>query len=159
MSERDVLGLIGCILLCEAVGAASGLASGAGVGTWYAGLHKPSISPPGWVFGPVWGALYAAMGVAVWMVWRHAMYTPAREAAIAVFALQLVLNGLWSPAFFGARSPGLAMVVIVLLEAAIVATILAFAKVSGPAAWLMTPYLAWVAFAGVLNYLLWRMNR
>ena len=159
MNERDALGLVGCILVCEAVGAASGLASGAGLGTWYAGLRKPSISPPGWVFGPVWGVLYAAMGVAVWMIWRHAMMHQAGQVALGMFALQLGLNGLWSPAFFGAKSTALGMVVIALLWAAIVGTIVAFAKVSTPAAWLLAPYLAWVSYAGVLNWMLWRLNR
>ncbi len=159
MNEREALGLVGCILVCEAVGAASGLASGAGIGAWYAGLKKPSISPPGWVFGPVWGVLYAMMGVAAWLIWRHHMHTPAGQVALAVFVLQLVLNGLWSPAFFGARSPGLGMLVITLLWAAIVGTIVAFAQVSVAAAWLLAPYLAWVSFAGVLNWMLWRMNR
>ena len=127
------------------------------VGTWYAGLEKPPWNPPDWVFGPVWTVLYLAMAVAAWLVWRRGGFGGAR-LALALFGVQLVLNATWSGLFFGLRSPGAGLADIVLLWIAILATILAMRFRSIVAAWLMVPYLAWVSFALVLNFTIWRMN-
>jgi tryptophan-rich sensory protein len=143
--------------VCLAVGALGGLATASSVRTWYPTLAKPSWNPPAWIFGPVWTALYVAMGVAAWLVWRRAGFANAR-AALAVFGIQLVLNLAWSFLFFGAKSPVAGVVDIALLWAAIVATIVAFARVSTGAAWLLAPYLAWVTFAAALNVASVRLN-
>lgn len=126
-------------------------------GSWYAALAKPSWNPPSWVFGPVWTLLYAMMAVAAWLVWRQAGWRAAAPA-LAVFALQLVLNALWSWIFFGLHAPGWALLEILALWLAILATIVLFARVRPLAAWLLVPYLAWVSFAAVLNFTLWRLN-
>ncbi len=126
-------------------------------GEWYASLNKPSWNPPGWVFGPVWTALYTMMAVAAWLVWRRGGFA-AQRRPLAWFLVQLGLNAAWTPVFFGLQRPDLALVVIVLLWLAIVGTIRAFRPVSRPAAWLLAPYLAWVSFATVLNATLWQMN-
>jgi tryptophan-rich sensory protein len=125
--------------------------------TWYVTLEKPSWNPPNWIFGPVWTCLYIAMAIAAWLVWRKEGIAGAR-AQLLLFAGQLILNAAWSFLFFGLRNPGLALVDIVLLWLSILATLLAFAKVSGWAAALFLPYLAWVSFATALNWALWRMN-
>jgi len=126
-------------------------------GEWYASLRKPSWNPPGWVFGPVWTALYVAMAVAAWRVWLQDG-SPARRRALRAFLAQLGLNALWTPLFFGLHRPGVAFAEIVLLWLAIAWTIAAFRLVHRAAAWLLAPYLAWVTFAAALNFTLWRLN-
>jgi len=137
-------------------------------GAWYAALEKPSWNPPAWVFGPVWTALYTMMAVAGWLVWRaparggggggSATARSTRGAALAVFALQLVLNAAWSWLFFGLHRPGLAFAEICALWLAILATTLLFWRVRPLAGGLLLPYLAWVSFAAALNLALWRLN-
>lgn len=143
------------LVLCIGGGAASGLATPPG--EWYASIAKPSWTPPGWLFGPVWTALYAMMGVAAWLLWRRRADRTARRA-LACFAVQLALNFAWTPAFFGLRSPGLALAIIVALLGAIAATVVASWRASRAAAWLLVPYLAWVGFATALNAAIWRLN-
>lgn len=126
-------------------------------GEWYATINKPAWNPPGWVFGPVWSALYTMMGVAAWLVWRQGGWKQQRKALLA-FLVQLGLNALWSPLFFGLHWPGVAFAEILLLWVAIAWTITVFVRVHRPAAWLLLPYLAWVSFAAVLNCTLWRLN-
>lgn len=126
-------------------------------GEWYASLQKPSWNPPGWIFGPVWTALYTMMAAAAWMVWRRGGWEKQRKPLL-VFLVQLALNTLWTPLFFGLHQPGLAFAEIVLLWLAIVATIVVFRPVSGAAMLLLVPYLAWVSFAAALNFTLWRLN-
>ena len=124
---------------------------------YYESLVKPSWSPPAWVFGPVWTALYLMMAVAAWLVWRQGGWR-AQRAPLSLYLLQLALNALWTPVFFGLRSPGLALVVIVSLGAAIVLTGRAFRPVSRIASWLLVPYLVWVVFAAALNFSIWRLQ-
>jgi translocator protein len=124
---------------------------------YYASLVKPSWSPPAWVFGPVWTALYLMMAVAAWLVWRQGGWR-AQRAPLSLYLLQLALNALWTPVFFGLRSPGLALVVIVSLGAAIVLTGRAFRPVSRITSWLLVPYLVWVVFAAALNFSIWRLQ-
>lgn len=126
-------------------------------GEWYASLRKPSWNPPGWVFGPVWVALYTTMALAAWLVWRRGGFA-AQGRPLALFLVQLVLNAAWTPLFFGLHRPGLAFAEILLLWLAIVATLAMFRPVSRTAAWLLVPYVAWVSFASVLNGSVWRLN-
>lgn len=116
-------------------------------GEWFATLHKPAFNPPGWVFGPVWTTLYVMIGVAGWRLWR----AHRDSGAMALWWVQLLLNYLWSPAFFGLQSPALALAVIIALLAAIVATIVAAWRRDRVTALLLLPYAAWVSFATVLN--------
>jgi translocator protein len=130
---------------------------------WYAGLVKPALNPPGWIFGPVWTTLYALMGVAAWLVWKQwSQGSPSTrlrvKTALAVFGLQLFLNAIWSIIFFGLQNPGWALVDIVFLWLAIIWTIIVFYKISRPAAYLLTPYILWVSFAMYLNYAIWALN-
>ncbi len=126
---------------------------------WYVGLVKPVLNPPSWVFGPVWTVLYLLMGVALWLVWVDMAAAPvARQRALILFTVQLVLNMLWSIIFFGLQSPGWALVDIILLWLAIFVTIITFIKVSKMAAWLLLPYILWVSFAIYLNFSIWILN-
>jgi translocator protein len=132
---------------------------------WYATLVKPALNPPAWVFGPVWTTLFALMGVSLFLVWKQHPYKLENvrmlqiwKIGIAAFFVQLVLNTLWSIIFFGLHSPGGALIEIVFLWLAILATIIAFAKISKPASWLLLPYILWVSFAMHLNYVIWALN-
>ncbi len=126
----------------------------AGTSAEYQNLEQPSWAPPSWLFGPVWTALYAMIAVSGWLVWRRVGWT----AAMTVYAVQLVLNALWTPVFFGFGQYGLALIDIVVLWVAIVATIWLFRPVSKVAAALLLPYLAWVTFATALNAFIWNAN-
>lgn len=151
---RQIPALVGWVLLCFAAAALGGLSM---PGEWYASLRKPSWNPPGWVFGPVWTALYAMMAVAAWLVWKRGGFA-AQRRPLALFLGQLALNAAWTPLFFGLKQPGWAFAEIVLLWLAIAATLAAFRPASRAAAWLLAPYLAWVSFAATLNFTLWRLN-
>jgi len=151
---RLILGLGGWLALCLAAAAPGGFFM---PGEWYAQLQKPSWNPPAWIFGPVWTALYAMMAVAAWLIWRRGGFA-AQRVPLAVFLLQLLLNALWSPLFFGLHNPALAFAEIMLLWLAVICTLLVFWQVQRGAGLLLVPYLAWVTFAAVLNFTLWRLN-
>lgn len=125
---------------------------------WYAALVKPAWNPPGWVFAPVWTTLYAAMAVAAWLVWRRGGWGRQRRP-LTWFVVQLVLNALWTPLFFGFHRIGWALLEIVVLWCAIVGTLIAFARTSRVAAGLLVPYLAWVTFAAFLTFTLFKLNQ
>jgi benzodiazapine receptor len=125
---------------------------------WYAQLAKPGFTPPNWAFPVAWTLLYALMAAALWRILSLPGERPGRSGAVALFFAQLALNGLWSFAFFGGQSPLAGLAVIAALMAAILATIAAFARLDRLAALLLAPYLAWVAYAGVLNAAIWRLN-
>jgi translocator protein len=116
-------------------------------GEWYESLSKPAFNPPGWVFGPVWTILYVLIAIAGWRIWRVA----PKSAAMMLWIAQMVLNWLWSPAFFGAEAPWLAFAIIVALLVAIIGFMLQAWERDRVAAGLFIPYAAWVAFATALN--------
>lgn len=155
---RSVLGLIGWIALSQSAGVVGGFFTASSVGTWYAGLERPAFSPPNWVFGPVWTVLYTLMGIAAWLVWKNAAGRPIARAGLWIFGIQLVLNALWSVIFFGMRDPMWAWVELIALWIAILVTTDHFIRIVRTAGLLMLPYLAWVTFAGVLNYYIWKLN-
>ena len=126
--------------------------------TWYAGLAKPDFTPPNWLFPVAWTLLYGMMAYALWRILSGPSDQPGRRTAVAAFFVQLLLNALWSFAFFGAHSPPAGLAVIVALLAAILWTIAAFRRLDRIAAALLLPYLAWVAYATVLNGAIWRLN-
>ena len=150
------LALVAWIVASLAAGAVGGVAS-AGAAGFYAELARPAWAPPGWLFGPVWTALYVLMGIAAWLVWRERGWAGAR-GALLLFAAQLACNALWTWLFFAWRRGGLALAEIVVLAALIVATMVAFARVRTLAAVLLAPYLAWVLFAAALTASVWRRN-
>jgi benzodiazapine receptor len=151
---RGALALAAALLACFAAAAVGALFP---PGEWYLGLERPLLTPPGWVFGPVWTTLYTLMAVAAWLVWRARGLAGAR-GPLALFAIQLVLNAAWSPLFFGAHALGWALVEITALWLAIAATLAAFGRVRPLAAALLAPYLAWVSLALWLNLGFWRLN-
>jgi len=151
---RDLGGLALWVIACFGAAAIGGLFP---PGAWYASLNKPSWNPPSWLFGPVWSALYTMMAVAAWLVWRRGGFA-AQRTPLALFVVQLALNAAWSPLFFGLQWAGVAFAEMMLLWLAIVATLISFRRANPVAGWLLAPYLAWVSFAAVLNFTLWRLN-
>lgn len=120
----------------------------------YASLEQPSWAPPSELFGPVWTVLYAMIAVAGWLVWRRVGFGPAVWAWI----VQLALNAIWTPLFFGAGRYGLAFAEIMLMWLAIGVTVVLFSRIWRAAALLMLPYWAWVTFAAALNFSIWQLN-
>ena len=156
--SRDWIALLIFFGICFAVGASGSVFTASSVKTWYPGLLKPAGTPPPWIFGPVWSILYLLMATAAWLVWRQRIHEDV-WLALALFVVQLMLNGLWSLAFFGLRSPGAALVEISVLLIAIAMTTMRFAEFSRPAFWLMTPYGTWVLYASYLNFGIWHLNK
>lgn len=154
----DIVRLIASILICQAAGFIGSVFTTPAIPAWYAQLLKPAFTPPNWLFGPVWTALYLLMGISLFLVWRQGAMGKQVGYPLVLFGLQLLLNVVWSALFFGLRSPLLGLVEIVILWLAILLTILSFLKVSMPAGLLLLPYIAWVSFAGVLNFSIWRLN-
>lgn len=150
--------LVLSVFVCELVGISGAIFTSPAIPSWYATLNKPLFSPPNWVFGPVWTLLYAMMGVAFYLIWIQGWKKKSVRQAGQVFLAQLVVNWLWSPAFFGLQSPALGLVVIFALWGLLVLTIQRFFKVSKPAAYLLVPYLLWVSFASLLNIAIFWLN-
>ena len=152
---RWSLFLIPAVIL---LGSLSGIVGGSGAdGPWFMALEKPAIFPPPATFGIVWTALYAMMGLALAMVCA-AWGARWRPWAILAFVVQFALNLAWSPVFFGAHEITVALYIILALDVLVLLTIWLFWKVRPLAALLLLPYLAWILFAGVLNYEFLRLN-
>jgi tryptophan-rich sensory protein len=149
-----IFGLLGWLAFCFS---AAFIGAFIGPGEWYASLNKPSWTPPGWLFGPVWTLLYIMMAVSAWLVWKQGGFA-AQTRALLPFFVQMALNAAWTPLFFGLQQPGLALINILLLMGAITWTMISFRPIHQTAAGLLVPYLAWVTFATALNGTIWWMN-
>jgi tryptophan-rich sensory protein len=158
MKRTDFLKLAASLILCQTAGFLGSLFTTPAIPTWYAALKKPSFTPPNWIFGPVWIGLFILMGISLFLVWKRQGH-PHFKTALVFFCVQLILNVLWSVAFFGLRWPLLGFIDIVLLWLAILLTIRHFWKVSRFSGTLLLPYLLWVSFAAFLNFYLWIQNR
>jgi translocator protein len=155
--KSSIIGFVVFLVVCFAAPGFGGAVTTPKIETWYSALVKPSWNPPNWIFGPIWSSLYFCMAIAAWRVWRQEGFSGA-TLPLALFGVQLVLNVLWSCIFFGLEMPGLAFAEVLLLWAAIAATMIAFWQRSMVAGILFVPYLAWVSFASVLNFAIWRLN-
>ncbi len=154
-----ILRIVVMIGLSLVVGSISGYVSGAGGSSaWYQSLVKPSFTPPSPLFGIVWPILYVMMGVAAGLIWSRGLSQRPVRRALVLFLIQLILNGIWSPLFFGLHRIDWALLTIIVLWIVIASTEMAFAKVSKLAAMLLWPYLAWVSFAVTLNAMFWKLN-
>ena len=156
--KHPTIKLLFAVIISELAGVVGALFTTPSIQTWYATLVKPAFSPPNWIFGPVWVTLYLLMGIAAFLVWRKGFSHKTVKIALGVFVFQLVLNSLWSILFFGLHNPFLALVEIIVMWLAIVATMFTFYKVSKPAMYLLVPYILWVSFAAYLNYEIWKLN-
>ena len=157
MKPSNILPVIICIALPLIVGSVSGIATSGNITTWYATLNKPAFNPPNYLFGPVWTALYLIMGISLFMIWRSPP-GDARNYALAIFVIQLVLNFGWSFIFFHFKQVGWAFFEIILVWISVLAMIIIFHRINKTAAFLQVPYLLWVSFASVLNGSVWWLN-
>lgn len=148
--------LVLSIGICLGAGILGSFFTVSSIPTWYATLNKPSFSPPNWIFGPVWTALYILMGISLYLV--LVSKSKVKQKGINSFFIQLGLNAIWSIIFFGMRNPTLALVDIAALWIAIVLTIRAFYKINKLSANLLYPYLVWVSFASILNLMIVLLN-
>ncbi len=156
-SRIDLLKLVASVIFCQIAGLLGSLFTTPAISSWYKTLNKPFFTPPNWVFSPVWIILFMLMGISLYFVWRRPDHPQFKPALIFLF-VQLILNVVWSMAFFGLRSPFLGLVDIVALWIAILLTIRYCFKVSKFAGILLIPYLLWVSFAALLNFSLWFQN-
>lgn len=158
-ARGSLLALIGFVGMSLLVWAANAAVTAGSVRGWYTSLAAPPGTPPTWLFAPVWTTLYPVMGVAAWLVWRRIYVGVDRKrVALRTWGWQLLINSLWSPAFFGLHSLGLAMLVIAVLLSTVLLTIRRFAPLQPLAATLMVPYALWVGYAAYLNAGFWWMN-
>jgi tryptophan-rich sensory protein len=155
--KSQLRGLFVSGAVCFAAATIGSLVTTPNIGGWYAALHKPAWTPPNWVFGPVWTALYLAMAVAAWLVWRRTAW-PESRGPLGWFLVQLALNAAWSWLFFGAKMPGAALAELIVLWVAIAVTLALFWRRSAVAGMLLVPYLLWVTYAATLNLAIWRLN-
>lgn len=146
------------IILCESVGIISGLLASANNNPWFDTLNKPSWNPPAYLFGPVWTTLYLLMGISLGIIWNNKATEPNKRKAYFLFALQLFLNFWWSIIFFHFHSPAFALLDIIIMVVIIIITIFTFSSFSKLAAWLLVPYISWVSFATILNFMIWNLN-
>jgi tryptophan-rich sensory protein len=162
-SPHSFFKLIIAVVVSELAGVIGSIFTVSAIPTWYAGLIKPALNLPSWLFGPVWITLYGLMGIAAFLVWNHKSWNGNDEMnvrqALFVFLLQLVLNAAWSIIFFGFHSPLWAFVCIVALWLSILWIMVLFYKISKPAMYLLLPYILWVSFAAYLNYSILMLNK
>ena len=156
--KSDILKLVVSILIPLIAGFIGSIATFSSIPTWYASLVKPAWAPPNWVFSPVWTTLFILMGIALFLVWRQGPWRRDVKIAVIIFAVQLVLNVLWSVIFFGLQSLLGGLIEIVFLWIAILATIIAFYRISKPAGILLLPYIIWVTIASYLTYTVYLLN-
>jgi benzodiazapine receptor len=154
--RKQLLGFAGWLVLTFAAAAIGAVAS-AQARTFYLQLIRPEWAPPGWLFAPVWTALYLMMAIAAWLVWRDHGFRRA-GGALTLFVVQLAANAVWTWLFFVWHQGALAFAEILLLWALIAATTIAFRRLHAWAAALLLPYLAWVSFAAALTYATWQLN-
>ncbi len=159
LDSNDIVKLAVSVIICIFPGFIGAMINVKAIPAWYAFIERPSFAPPNWVFAPVWTALYVTMGVTLFLLWRKGIGYPGVRGAIVPFVVQLVLNGIWTPVFFGLRSPLAGLFVIVPMWVAILITIIKSYPVTRKGAVLLIPYLAWVGFASVLNASFYALNR
>lgn len=146
------------VLVCIGIGFIGSIATQTSVNDWYLTLQKPVFNPPNWVFAPVWTSLYILMGISAALVWHKGFHHIWVKTALYHFGFQLLLNALWSIIFFGLQEPLFALFVIIGLLSLLIITFKWFKIVNPKAAYLLIPYIIWVAFASALNFEIWRLN-
>lgn len=158
MKIKDVFYLIVCVAICLLAGIIGSQFTKPGLAIWYKLLKKPSLTPPNFVFAPVWTILFILMGISLYLVLKAGLKTRESKFAVAIFFTQLIFNIAWSAAFFALRSPLKGFIIIVILLALILLNTVEFYRISKPAGVLFIPYLIWVSFAAYLNYSVMILN-
>jgi len=160
MKLNKITKIVVALIICLMVGYSASIVTRPSVETWYPTIIKPRFNPPNWIFMPVWTLLYILMAVAAGLVWdKIKEQNQEVKVALGFFLIQLTLNAIWSYIFFGLKNPMLALIEIALLWLMIYETYLKFTKINKTAGYLLIPYMAWVAFAGILNASIWWLNK
>jgi benzodiazapine receptor len=159
MDFNNIVKLIISILACFAAGTIGSLFTFKAIPTWYPSLKKPKYTPPNQVFGPVWTTLYILMGISVFFTWQEGLSNNYVLLAFTLFWVQLVFNALWSIIFFGMKSKGGGVFIIIILWLLILATIITSFRISLLAGVLLIPYIIWVSTASYLNIGIWWLNK
>ncbi len=128
------------------------------VGPWYYGLRKSALNPPDWLFGPAWTVIYALCAISGVTAWRAAQTSGQRQRVLLLFAINALLNVLWSELFFSLHRPDWAFTEVAPFWLSVLALMMLLWPVSRRSSWLLAPYLLWVAFAGYLNWAVVRLN-
>ena len=158
MGKNELFRLILSIIICQMAGIIGSIFTAGSVTSWYPTLVKPSFTPPGFYVGLIWIVLFTLMSISLFLIWRETPSNLAARIALYFFAAQLIVNVLWSVAFFGMQSPIGGLVVIGFLWVLILITIIRFWPINRTAALLLIPYIIWVSIAAFLNYSIWRLN-
>jgi tryptophan-rich sensory protein len=158
LSVREIPKLIVSILIVFLAGAVGTVFTLKEITTWYVTLPKPAWTPPNWAFGPVWSFLYILMGIALFLVWREGLDRRDVQIAITVFAVQLVINVVWSLVFFGTHNIAGGLIMVIILWISILINIIVFYRISKPAGLILVPYIIWVSIASYLNYSVFILN-
>jgi len=158
MNTQKTFHILIPITVCLLVGFLSAIATQSSVLTWYPQLAKPVFTPPNWLFAPVWTVLYILMGIAAGLVWNKGYYHKWVKTALYHFGFQLILNAAWSIVFFGMHLVLPALLIILSLLILLLFTFKWFKVVKPEAAYLLFPYIIWVAYASALNFEIWRLN-
>jgi benzodiazapine receptor len=157
MKAADTAKLVLCLFACLSAGLFGSIFTH-DLSGWYRNLNKPFFTPPNWIFGPVWTALYILMALSAFLIWKRGLENRPVKIAFGFFIAQLVLNALWTPLFFGLKSPLIAFLEILILWTFILVTIVRFIKLSLPAAVMLVPYILWTSYAAVLNAVIYLLN-
>lgn len=155
--KHKYLRLAACIAMPLILGGISALAVKGSMAE-YAMIEQPPLSPPGWLFPAAWSVLYVLMGAASYIVLCSGAPLYERRSALKLYAVQLVVNVLWPPIFFGLGLYLAALLWLALLWVLALITALRFRRVSRPAACLLAPYIVWLTFAAYLNLGVWLLN-
>ncbi len=156
--QKNIIYFIVAFILCQGTGIIGSVFTISAIPDWYAGLTKPSFSPPNWLFGPVWLTLYTLMGIALYLIWQKKGQDKKRQLVSRLFLVHLFFNALWSILFFGLKNPLLGLLDITVLWLMIVILTVKFWQTERAAGLLLVPYLLWVSFASLLNFFIWRLN-
>ncbi|CAO1300924.1 unnamed protein product [Diamesa tonsa] len=157
--SKPAVQIAAAVILPNIGGWAGGLITRSSLKPWYEGLKHPSFRPPNWVFGPTWTVLYSSMGYASYVVWKQGGgFSGAAKYPLMMYGTQLALNWAWTPIFFGLKNLKWSTVEIGALTVAAAATGVAFFKIDKVAGLIFIPYLAWLSFASLLNYTIYRDN-
>jgi tryptophan-rich sensory protein len=158
MAGQKIINFVLAVGICLLAGYIASYYTTPEITTWYAGLNKPDLTPPSWVFGPVWTVLYILMGFSLYLIIQSGLKSMEVKVGLALFVLQLMLNVGWSFFFFGQHSTFWGLLAIVLLWAVLLCTIIQVFRISFAAALLLLPVLVWITFAAVLNYQIMILN-
>ncbi len=153
-----IIKLIVSLVIPLLIGFLGSLATQSSISSWYVTLNKPLLNPPSWVFAPVWSLLYIMIGINLYLLWQKFLAKKIDKKTFQLFIIQIVLNGLWSPIFFGLKSPFFSLIIILSLLITLIMIAKQLYQKHKLNFYLLLPYIAWVSFASYLNLGIFILN-